>query len=126
MNRHQPFTLVVMILLIVVATACGHSTKAPTAPSDQNATVLANTNAIAIVPATNVLKRGETQQFTMEVALGAGVPPSGPLPEWTSDNVSVLVINSNGAATGVALGESVVQVRFRGQTAIRRIQVVPE
>jgi hypothetical protein len=77
------------------------------------------------VPATNILKLGATQQFTLAVEVGPGVPPSGPAPLWISTNPPVLIINSSGTATGVSVGEATVQVTFGGQTAARQLHVVP-
>lgn len=116
--------VVVGTLLLLVGSACDRAPNAPTAPANSNP-ALASVLAIAITPATNSLKRGERQQFTVAVDLTSGVPPSGPLPLWTSMNPSVLSVDSNGSANAIALGEATLLVTFRGRTDSRHLQIVP-
>jgi uncharacterized protein YjdB len=124
-HGRQPRVVVGIVLLTLGSTACDPTPNAPTASPDPTSTrALSPVNAIAIEPATSILKRGETRQFSVTVELGPGVPASGPVPLWTSSNPLVLAVTSSGAATAVALGEATIQVTFRGHTASRHVTVV--
>jgi uncharacterized protein YjdB len=82
--------------------------------------------SIAIVPDTNLLKLGQMQQFSLSVELGPGIPLSGgPLPRWSSTNPSVIMVDGGGAVTGIGVGESVIEVLYKGKTAARQLTVVP-
>jgi uncharacterized protein YjdB len=123
-HSRQPRVVVGIVLLTLGSTACNPTPNAPTASPDPTSTIaLAPVNAIGIEPATTVLKAGETQQFSVTVELGPGVPGSGPVPLWTTSNPSVLAVTPSGAATAVALGEATIRVTFRGHTASRRVKV---
>jgi uncharacterized protein YjdB len=118
--------MVAIVLTMWCLSACSRYTAtAPTSGSDSGTISLASVTSIRIVPDTDVLRMGETQQFDVAAELGSGAPPSGPLPLWISSNPSVLLVAQNGLAAGLARGEAVVQVSFRGQTASRRVQVTP-
>jgi uncharacterized protein YjdB len=108
------------------STACDGSPSVPSVSIGPTATAtLANVNGIVILPATNTLRLGQREQFTVAVDLAPGIPPSGPLPLWSSSSPSVVAVSSNGIVTAVALGEATVQVIFRGHTASRQLQIVP-
>jgi hypothetical protein len=112
-------------LTAILLSACARSASAPTPPSNSAATPLASVDSIGMAPATDVLRIGETQQFTVTVELGPGLPPSGPAPLWISSDPSIVALTSSGVATGIVRGEATIQVTFRGRTANRRLQVLP-
>lgn len=111
-------------VVTLILTAC---TSAPTGPSQSNsqtsgsqATVL----SISIEPDNASLQVGQRVQFSVAVALTDGVPPSGPLPHWSSSNPSVATVDDNGVVTAISGGGSLLQVDFRGKTATRRLEVL--
>jgi len=82
--------------------------------------------SIDISPDTSVLKTGQSQQFSVSVVLGPGVPmPAGPVPSWSSTNRSIIEIDDQGTATAKSVGEAVIQVSFYGLTITRPFHVEP-
>jgi uncharacterized protein YjdB len=78
-----------------------------------------------IVPDIATLTIGQTQRFSVSVGLGPGVPPSGPVPLWSSTSPAVVAVDFNGTATALTEGEAMIQVLFKGKKATRHLQVVP-
>lgn len=111
--------------------ACAGCANAPTSPSTNPppsstnpATSLASVLSIRITPDDGRVNVGQTFPFSVAVELGEGVPPSGPLPRWSVTNPAVLSVDGNGNVTGLAPGEAVLSVEFRGKTATRQVEVV--
>jgi Bacterial Ig-like domain (group 2) len=127
--RHQPpaaeiGALLSILVAIGASNACNRTSTAPTGPSSTSATTVAQVNSVSIAPESTVLEIGETQQFTVKVDLGPGIPPSSAAPLWVSSHPGVLSMTSSGVATALAAGDTTVQVTFLGRTASRRIQIV--
>jgi hypothetical protein len=76
-----------------------------------------------IVPDIATLTIGQTQRFSVSVELGPGIPPSGPVPGWSSTSPAVVAVDFSGMLTE---GKAIIEVLFRGKTATRRLQVVPQ
>jgi len=112
----------------ILTFACGGCGGSPTSPTPSVPFItdnLASVDSVAIVPDTNTLYVGQTQVFSLAVELGPGIPPSGPLPLWSSTNPSVVTVDGSGTATGIAVGEATITVLARGKTATRQLEVVP-
>jgi uncharacterized protein YjdB len=110
-------------VVTLTLTAC---TSAPTGPSQSNSQASASQASvlsITIEPDNASLQVGQRVQFSVSVVLTDGVPPSGPLPHWSSSNPSIATVDDNGVVTAISSGDSVLQVDFRGKMATRRIEV---
>ena len=70
------------------------------------------------------MRVGETLTFSVKLELGEGVPPSGPVPFWSSTNrAAVLVEPATGKATAVGEGIATIEVTGHGGRATRTIKV---
>jgi uncharacterized protein YjdB len=119
----QKVQAAVIVAALFTVLACTVEPTAPSAPNVTNSADLAVVKSIRIAPDITSIKRAETLSFTVEVELGAGVPPSGPVPLWSSSNSSVVSVSSTGVATAVAVGDAIVHVTFHGHTAQRALRV---
>lgn len=120
----RPLALCSVFVLALATGNCGGSETdvvEPTGPTDVAG--VAAVQAIMIVPAVSTLKLGATERFSISVELGSGIPPSGPMPFWSSTNPSVIVVDQNGSATAVSLGEAVLRVSFRSKIADLHLRV---
>ena len=84
--------------------------------------MLAPVVSAQIMPAIATMRVGERVTFSLKLELGQGVPPSGPMPFWSSTNHAVIVLEPNGEATAVGAGIAIIEVKGRAQVA-RAIQV---
>jgi uncharacterized protein YjdB len=98
----------------------------PTASTDHHTAVdMARVTAIEIFPETATLRIGQSESLSVFVVLSAGIPPSGPAPFWSSTNPSVATVDANGLVRAQAVGNTAVEVRFKGVSASRLFSVVP-
>jgi uncharacterized protein YjdB len=79
--------------------------------------------AMAIDPATAVVRLGDRQVFTISVEIGRGVPTLQVPPRWMSTNPSVLNMDGSGVATAMSVGEATIEVLFAGAKATRQMRV---
>jgi uncharacterized protein YjdB len=86
---------------------------------------MAHVTAIEILPKTAVLRIGETESLSVSVVLSPGIPPSGPVPDWSTTNQSVATVDGNGLVKARAVGSTIVEVRFKDASAARLVSVVP-
>lgn len=112
-------------ILMPTLFGCGGSSAAPTAPASVPSTLLATVVSVRIIPDATILRPGETQQFSIEVELSEGIPPTGPAPNWSTTDATILAVAANGTATGVGRGVATLRVEFRGNSATRQVQVLP-
>jgi uncharacterized protein YjdB len=77
-----------------------------------------------ITPPVDTMRVGQTLTFSVRLELGEGVPPSGPMPIWSSTNgAAILVEAATGKATAVGEGIATIEVTGHGGRATRKIQV---
>lgn len=117
-----------MLCVAVFASAGMGCNGTPTTPTDVTAPPqprLAPILSIQMLPALPSIRLGDSVTFTLNVALGEGIPPSGPMPVWSSTNPMVIGVDANGRATALALGEASLEVLAHGQRAARTIRVAP-
>jgi hypothetical protein len=117
----------VMVPVTAAGIACADVNTNPTAPtvpqqSTQQST-LAPVLSIQISPPVESMRIGETLSFSVTVELGDGVPPSGPMPSWSSTNPAVIRIEPHGNATAVGKGAATIEVIFKGHTTMRTVHV---
>ena len=97
----------------------------PAASTDHRTAVdMARVTAIEIFPETATLRIGQSEPFSVSVVLGPGIPPSGPAPFWSSKNPFVATVDANGLVKAGAVGDTIIEVRFKGLSATRPISVV--
>lgn len=128
MKRPASGRIVVSIFQIVLAGCSGSRATLPTAPTNATHTAaadLARATALDISPETATVRVGETESFSVFVVLGPGTPPSGPAPAWSSSDSSVATVDANGVVTAHAVGNTTIEVRFKGLAATRLISVTP-
>jgi hypothetical protein len=118
-----------LFVAILAATAsavnCTRTPTSPTVPAVPARTALAPFLSFQVTPAIDAMRIGETLSFSIAIELGEGVPPSGPMPMWSSSNPAVIAIDPGGRATAVAQGESTIQVAAHGHRTSRQIRVRP-
>ena len=131
MNVYKPrLTFAAIISMTAVGVSCSDlpSTN-PTAPtlhvgtSSTQQSILAPVLSIQILPLVETMRVGETLSFSVNVQLGEGVPPSGPMPLWSSTNAAVILVDGSGHATAIGRGTATIEVIFKGLTTSRNIQV---
>ena len=72
-----------------------------------------------------MMKVSETQTFTATAMMSSG--PAQPVqPAWKSDNVTVLAIDGNGLARGMANGTATITATHEGVSETRRLRVITE
>ena len=72
-----------------------------------------------------MLKVNQTETFTATAMMSSG--PAQPVqPVWSSDNTTVLTIDGNGMARGVANGTATITATHQGVSEARRLRVVPD
>lgn len=128
--RKPRSTIAAIISMVAVSVSCSDVPATnPTAPtrslrtgSTQQST-LAPVLSIEISPRVEAMRVGETLSFSVNVQLGEGVPPSGPMPFWSSTNPAVIFIDVAGNATAVGKGVTTIEVIFKGLRTSRNIQV---
>jgi uncharacterized protein YjdB len=96
---------------------CSGHTAGPTTPSQSV--------AVSITPNTTVLSVGDIVQFSVSTDGAAGVPATGPRPEWSTTDAAVLVVDASGQARGVGPGTATLTVRYLGRIDSRLLHVVP-
>ncbi len=112
----------VVVALLVVAGACGRSDAVnPAGPSSSKATV----TALAITPATDLIKLKGAESFNATATLSNG-STSSVQATWGSDNASVATIDTGGRATAVSSGQATIFADYQGQRATRLLRVVPD
>lgn len=114
---------------IAIAAVAGANCKStPTAVTDvpsPNQARLAPIISMQVVPDVASMRLGDSVTFSLEIELGEGIPPSGPMPIWSSTNPKVIAVDSNGRATALAVGETTIEAAAHGQRAARHLRVVP-
>src|SRR4051812_24109577 len=118
-GRRWTVALVILVGMASAAAGCNSRPASPTNPSNTGTAPLAPVLSVAIEPAIDVLTLGRDQQLRVRVELGPGVPPSGPVPLWSTSNPGVVAVNSSGVVTGRAIGDAVVEVIFQGHKVAR-------
>lgn len=76
-----------------------------------NLNVVSATTAIASVsltPISSTIKVGQTQQFTANAVDASGNPVSGVTFTWHNSSAGVAIVGTNGLATGIAPGMTVI------------------
>jgi uncharacterized protein YjdB len=123
----RQMTLGLMIPMVVVCWSCSDTPVVlPTTPTPSTATqtaTLAPVLSVQITPSTDKMRVGESLTFSTKVQLGEGVPPSGPMPRWSSTHPAVIVIDPTGKATAVGEGNASIEVSGHGHRVTRSIQV---
>lgn len=114
--------IVCAALVVVVGLSCK---RTPTAPTDDASSRLAPITSMQVVPAVASMRLGDSMIFSLAIELGEGVPPSGPMPIWSSTNPTVITVDANGRATALGLGEAAIEVAAHGRRASRHLRVVP-
>jgi hypothetical protein len=115
--------LVVLCAALVVA--AGWSCKStPTPPTDVASSPLAPITSMQVVPAVASMRLGDSMIFSLAIELGEGVPPSGPVPTWSSTSPTVIAVDASGRATALGLGDAAIEVAAHGRRAARRLRVV--
>jgi hypothetical protein len=110
---------------LLVLAGCSKSPTAPVSASELAPLDTARITAIEIMPETGRLRIGQTESFSVLVVLDPGIPPSGPLPVWSSTNPAVATIDGSGLLKAEAAGTTVIGVKFKGTSATRQISVIP-
>jgi hypothetical protein len=86
--------------------------------------MLAPVISVQITPAVDKMQVGESLTFSTKLEFGEGVPPSGGiLPQWSSTNGAVILIDQTGKATAVGVGTATIEVSRFGHKVTRNIQV---
>jgi uncharacterized protein YjdB len=117
-----------MIPMLVACWSCSDmpvahlTTPTPTSTATQQST-LAPVLSAQIAPSIEKMRIGETLKFSIQLEFGEGVPPSGPLSQWSSTNRAVILIDLSGKATAVGEGNATIEVTAHGQKITRNIQV---
>jgi uncharacterized protein YjdB len=114
-------------MVTAVGVNCTHTPTSPTVPaaSKQSAVAVATFRSFQLTPAIDAMRLGETLSFSIAIELGEGVPPSGPMPIWSSTNPAVITIDGGGRATAIATGQSTIEVAAHGHRTSRQIRVQP-
>ena len=86
---------------------------------------MARAIALDIMPDTATLRVGQTESFSVFVVLSPGIPPSGPVPDWSSTATAVAAVDANGFVQAKAPGNTTIEVRFKGLSATRLMSVIP-
>lgn len=120
----------VIVLFPMVLVGCSKVPSSPISPTLTSTGVhttadMARVTAIEILPETAILRIGQTEFLSVSVVLSPGIPPSGPLPIWSTTNPSVATVDSDGLVKARAVGSTVVEVRFKDVSATRLVSVVP-
>lgn len=84
---------------------------------------LAPVLSVQVVPLVDRMRVGETVSFSINVELGEGVPPSGPMPFWSSSNPDVITIDGSGKATAIRRGNATIELTFKGHKVVQSISV---
>jgi uncharacterized protein YjdB len=119
--------MMLRFMISMVAVCSGCSDTLPTTPSRTSTatqqSTLAPVLSALIAPSIDKMRVGETLTFSIKLELGEGVPPSGPLPLWSSTNRAVILIDTTGKATALGEGNATIEVNAHGQKVSRNIQV---
>jgi hypothetical protein len=123
----QQLMVGLMLSLFVVFGGCSNTAvthpSSPTTRATGQSTV-APILSTQITPSVDRMRIGETLTFSLKLELGEGVPPSGPMPFWSSTNrAAVLIDATSGKATAIGEGTATIEVAGRGGRASRTIQV---
>jgi uncharacterized protein YjdB len=123
----QQLTLASMFSLFIVFGGCSNSPVAhPSSPTTgfTGQSTVAPVLSTQMTPSVDSMRVGETLTFSLKLELGEGVPPSGPMPFWSSTNrAAVLIDATSGKATAVGEGSATIEVTGRGGRASRTIRV---
>lgn len=117
-----------IIPMFVVCWSCAETPvdhpTAPTRPTATQISPLAPLVSAQITPSIDRMRVGETLTFSTKLEFGEGVPPSGGiLPQWSSTNRAVILIDQTGKATAVGVGNATIEVSTFGKNVTRTIQV---
>jgi hypothetical protein len=110
--------LVALLCGFAAIVGCGDGKMPPSAPTP---TVV----ALALSPATDLLKIKSTEKFAATATLTDGTPRSV-LANWGSDAPGIAAAAGDGTVTGVGSGEVTIFAEYEGLRATRRLRVVPE
>ncbi|HEY0263672.1 MAG TPA: Ig-like domain-containing protein [Granulicella sp.] len=107
---------------VITGVGPGTATITATAPDGTTTTVTVTVSpalvSLAIIPATNTITKGTTQQFTVTGTYTDGTTKDlTTLATWTSSNPAVISITSGGLATGLTDGSATLTATYQGQTA---------
>lgn len=109
---------------LTVLGGCGTSHESTFPRSNAQPTGLTEIQ-LAITPIVTTLRLGDSQQMSVSVGLlGSGVPPSGPLPRWSTSDSAVLAVTQAGVLTAVGPGSAELRLTAHGATASQRIGVI--
>jgi hypothetical protein len=112
-------------LVVGVGVSCKRTATTPTDVAGSPNSRPAPITSMQVVPVVASMRLGDNMIFSLAIELGEGVPPSGPMPMWSSTNAAVIAVDSNGRAIALGLGEAAIEVTAHGRRAARHLRVVP-
>lgn len=106
----------------LTATSGGRSASAQISVASTTPTPIA---AIAVAPASASVQIGRTVDLTAQALDASNQPLTGRVLSWTSSNVSVATVDSNGRVSGVSAGTAIVSASAEGKSGSAQITVLP-
>jgi hypothetical protein len=81
---------------------------------------------LGINPATDLIKVGATETYSVVVNLSNGSTRPATAPAWSSSDGAIATIDAGGAARGMAAGSTSIGVAAENLSATRSLRVVPD
>ena len=104
--------LAASFLVATLTLSCGSSSEPPTPVA-----------TVALTPADDTVRVGETTQLTATTKDADGNTLSGRVVTWTSNNTAVATVSSTGLVTGVTDGPAIITATSENKTANTAIRV---
>jgi len=109
-----------MVVLSVLASACGGGTAAPNPPPPPPPTPVAT---VSVAPGSATVAPSQTVQLVASTRDGSGNALSGRAVAWSSSSSSAATVDGNGLVTAVAPGAATITATSEGKSGSAQITV---